>query len=89
MKNRKFEQKRAICESKIKYENVIAAEYVIQTNHRERCQDYYQCEICNGYHIYTTNKKVSRKRAQKDENKHFKKFNNLRKNGRKRRKGKR
>jgi membrane carboxypeptidase/penicillin-binding protein len=89
MSNSKFAQKRAICESKIRYENTIAAEYVIQKNHRDLCQDYYGCEVCGGYHIYTTNKKVSRKRAQRDESKHFKKFNNLRKNGRKRRKGKR
>jgi hypothetical protein len=57
--------KKEVCESKIRYKSVIAVEYVIDYEHKNCSQDYYKCEICNGYHIFTLNKRVSNKRDNK------------------------
>ena len=61
--------KRSVCESKRKYE-LIAVEYEVSKNN-SRHSDFYKCDVCEKYHIYTINKTVSEKRNRK-----FKNFDN-------------
>lgn len=51
------------CDGKIKYENKIAIEYHLQSNHLEGVEDYYKCPYCDGFHAFTIpgKKKLSNK----------------------------
>lgn len=51
-----------VCDSKIKYSTEIAVQYVIAESKTNLSQDYYLCEMCNNYHIFTIQKKTANKR---------------------------
>jgi hypothetical protein len=58
-------KEREVCDSKIKYKNIISVEYVLSSQGKSLTQDYYRCKICGDYHIFTLNKKVNKKREDK------------------------
>jgi hypothetical protein len=41
------------CDGKIRYENEIAVQYHLHSNNIEGIEDYYVCQFCGGFHVYT------------------------------------
>lgn len=50
------------CDSKVQHKTETIAQYVISSTGNNATQDYYRCEICGFYHIFTINKPVFLKR---------------------------
>ena len=85
---RKLNQSEMVCLSKQAYTSELIVQTVLNMSLKDTSQDYYRCKICNNFHIYTLNNKVSQKREVKKftlENKEVEKQKNKR--YRQRRKG--
>jgi len=74
-----------ICKSKVKH-TLLSVEYEIAK--KGFTQDYYECNICGFYHIFTVNKSLNSKRRTKNYLKYDKPtyIAKMSKKGRKRRK---
>lgn len=73
-----------VCDSKVKYSTQLAVEYHLKEDNKGLSQDYYQCPVCDNFHIMTIAKGVASKRGNKHQKKDDISFWNAKKNKNKR-----
>ena len=56
--------KQQVCDSKVKH-TLLSAQYIVSLPENGISQDYYKCDVCDGYHVTVKNKSVAKKRNVK------------------------
>lgn len=54
--------KRDVCSSKTQHKTESSAQYVVSNENQEAQSDYYKCDVCGFFHVFTISvKKIKKK----------------------------